>query len=137
MTTPGHRKGTAAPIAEPEEVTDVSRQASTITLEHSPDPADRDEPDVQVHFGPERLRQPLSALRRNVRRLWRNSSERELERGKRVDLRADKAKDSWLARFRKEPRKSCRMFRHHFCPPYRVAGDDSSLAQESELMTDR
>lgn len=130
--------GTSAPIAEPEEVTDVSRQASTITLEESPIQGARDEPDVHVHFGPERLRHPLSALRRNFRRLWRNPSERVLERGDPVAAAADdEAKDSWLTSFRKDPRKSCRRFRHHFCPPYRVAGDDSSLAQESELMTDR
>lgn len=126
---PGH-KVRIAPIAEPEEVTDVSVQASSVSLEQG-SPAEtvaaRDEPDVHVHFGPDRflqrirevlVRRPLSSLGQSVRRVpWWPRKAELASTGRPTDRCAP-----------------LRRFRHRFCPPFRVvAEEDASVAQQSEL----
>lgn len=157
MTSPVQRTGTA-PIAEPEEVTDVSVQASNASLAQDtsavdaaaagpPSPAApsaRDEPDVHVNLGPEHLlrqvRRPLSALGHSLRRLWQNgvaerSNATELERGGR---RPSAGEDIPEERFKQNPGGLCRSLRrlrHRFCPPFRVVSGAETPAQESELQT--
>lgn len=112
-----------APIAEPEEVTDVSVQASCASIEAGV-PA-RDEPDVHVHMGPDRLFQQL----RDVVRRPVDSVREKLGWPGKNESSSKPSTD----RFR-----AIRRFRHRFCPPFRVvAEDDASVAQESELLLRR
>lgn len=165
---PDVRRG--APIAEPE-LTDVSIQASSVALDDTDgslaraSSAARDEPDVYVHLGPERVfrqvrdvlfRRPLSAFGHNVRRLWndptdtarrpnenpRQHSEDGNRRTEATDMERDeKAKASWWRRQgRRCPRSDhVRRLWRNYCPPFRVAGDNSSsvvVEPESECSED-
>lgn len=119
----GYRIG-PAPIAEPEEVTDVSVQASrtsladdlttatvapaTTTPTASAADTARDEPDVRVQFGPDRLYRrlrdgPMSNLGKSVREL------------------------NWW------PTDRCRRLRNRLCPPFRVQ-ENAVNVRESELV---
>lgn len=132
----GYRMG-AAPIAEPEEVTDVSVQASSVSLNQTASPAPtvemaRDEPDVHVQLGPERYyqqlrdvlaRRPFTNLGENVRRKpwWPRRKDSQAATSPHSQ---NSGPDRWAPLSR---------FRHRFCPPFRVAEEDTSVAQESEF----
>lgn len=131
-----------APIAEPEEVTDVSVQASIISLNQTAGPgtATRDEPDVQIRLGRDRMfpgvrdllaGRPFSSLGRNIRRKpWWPGGRGGDRRGSRPEQnggpdRSPASSSTASAAFRR--------FRHRFCPPFRVvAEEDASVAHESE-----
>lgn len=156
MASPGHRRKGAAPIAEPEEVTDGSVQASNASLAMEQQPRiatiesssaaapTRDEPDVHMSFGPEHLlqqvRRPLSALGHSLRRLWQGErvpGATELERGRGSSDMAGEEEEEDEQRFKENNGSLCRSlrrFRHRFCPPFRVvAGSEAPEAQESEF----
>lgn len=117
-----------APIAEPEEVTDVSVQASSVSLNEATAPTvgARDEPDVHVHYGPDRL---FQRLRQMVRRPLSSLREMPWWPITKMDSTPHHktGNDRWW-----QPRR----FRHRFCPPFRVAGEEAAVVQESEFSSD-
>lgn len=126
----GYQIGTA-PIAEPEEVTDVSVEASSISLNkpnREPPTEARDEPDINIQFGPRRLYQHLRDVIR--RRPLSNASQ-------------SLGGNSWWPPFQRNGHSRSgdsidrlaplRRYRNRLCPPFRVAEEESPSGQESEF----